>query len=157
MIPEPLHPAVVHFPIVLMFVFSVFAVIATLRTARRPNRRMWVAPTLLAAALALAAYVSVRTGEAQEERVEQVVLESRIEAHEENAELFMRVAFIALAAALLGFVRGKIGNIARFTASVASLVLIGVGILVGSSGGELVYRHGAAQVYTDTQSGASQP
>ena len=54
MLPNPLHPAIVHFPVVLAFLLPIFALGAlwAIRRGARP-RRAWAIP--LAASLALAA------------------------------------------------------------------------------------------------------
>src|SRR5512146_2865702 len=67
MLPNPLHPAIVHFPIVLAFLLPIFsfgALWAIRRGAR--FRRAWGIPLALSAALALSSWVAVETGEGQE-------------------------------------------------------------------------------------------
>ena len=98
---NPLHPAVVHFPVVLAFLLPLFVAggFWALRRGVAP-RRAWLLPTIVAGAIAVSAWVSVETGEAQDERVERVVSESAIEAHEELAEAFLATsAAIALISA----------------------------------------------------------
>ena len=149
MLPNPLHPAVVHFPVVLAFLLPLFVAggFWALRRGVAP-RRAWLLPTIVAGAIAVSAWVSVETGEAQDERVERVVSESAIEAHEELAEAFLATsAAIALisAAGLLG---GFTGRFARFATVAGSLALVVVVTQVGHTGGQLVYRYGAASAYT---------
>ena len=69
MLLDPLHPAVVHFPVVLAFLLPLFAAGAlwAIRRGAAP-RRAWLLPIAGAAALALSAWVAVETGEAQTER-----------------------------------------------------------------------------------------
>ena len=47
-----------------------------------------------------------------------------------------------------GLVRGSIGMIARSAAAVASIALIAGVTYVGHTGGELVYKYGAASAFT---------
>jgi hypothetical protein len=101
----------------------------------------------LAAALVLASWIAVQTGEQQEERVEEVVTETALETHEEAAELFLLLAWAALVVAAAGFTPGVVGGSARVVCVVLALVVLAAGWRVGNSGGELVYRHGAAQAY----------
>ena len=70
----PLHPLVVHFPIVLTFLLpiSVLAALWVIRKGTTP-RRAWAVPVALAAALSLSAFAAVETGENEEDRVERVV------------------------------------------------------------------------------------
>jgi uncharacterized membrane protein len=149
MIPDPLHPAVVHFPIVLAVLFPLF-VGGALWSMRRGTRarRAWLLPTVVAAALAGSAWLSVETGESQADRVERVVGERTMEAHEELAETFLTVAVVVAALAAAGLAAGLIGRTARVLTAVGSLALVGVVIPVGHTGGQLVYRHGAASAYT---------
>ena len=83
MLPDPLHPALVHFPIVLMFLLPLAALAALWYRRRYPERRgAWVLTTALAGALTLSAWVAVETGEGDEEKVEGVVPEASLETHE---------------------------------------------------------------------------
>ena len=52
------------------------------------------------------------------------------------------------AIALFGLVGGMPGKAARAITGVGSLVLIGLVARVGHSGGQLVYKYGAASAYT---------
>lgn len=86
MLPNPLHPAVVHFPMVLVVLLPIFAA-GALWVIRRGShaRRSWAIPLLLSAALAGSAYLALQTGGAEEERVEAVVSEAALHEHEEAA------------------------------------------------------------------------
>jgi uncharacterized membrane protein len=148
MLPEPLHPAVVHFPIVLAVLLPIFAAggLWAIRRGVAPIRA-WALPTALAAALAASAWVALETGEAQEDRVERVVAERVLHQHEEAAERFLVLAGIVLLMAGAGLVHGRIGSAARYAATVGTLVLLVSGYQVGDAGGRLVYEHGAASAY----------
>ena len=60
----PLHPLVVHFPIVLAVLLPISAAVAlwAIRKGTTP-RRAWAVPVIMAVALALSALVAVKTGE----------------------------------------------------------------------------------------------
>lgn len=148
MLPDPLHPALVHFPIVLMVLLPI-AAIGALWAIRRGTapRKAWALPVAFAAGLTLSAWVSAQSGEAQEERVEDVVGEAAIHDHEEAADRFLVFSAVVLGITAVGMARGKAGQIARGTAAAAALALTAAGYQVGHSGGELVYRHGAASAY----------
>lgn len=155
MLPDPLHPAVVHFPLVFMMVLPVVGAGAVWAMRRgTPARRAWAVPALLAAALALSAWGAVRTGEAQEERVEDVVAAAPFAAHEAAAERFLALAAIVLLVTGAGFAPGATGRAARGLAVVGAIGLVAIGVQAGHTGGQLVYRHGAASAYAPVPRGA---
>lgn len=147
-IPNPLHPAVVHFPIVfaVLLPFIAAGALWAIRRGTTP-RRAWLFPLALAAALTLSAIVAVKSGQAQENRVENIVGERPVHGHEEAAELFLVLSGLLLAVAVVGLAPGLVGRAARIVATVGTLGVLGAGYQVGASGGELVYHHGAASVY----------
>jgi hypothetical protein len=125
MLPDPLHPAVVHLA------------------------RAWAGIVLLQALLVGSAWLAMETGEREEERVERVVAERHIEDHEEAAERFLWVAGVALVALAAGLLPAGAGRAGRLVGTAAALGVLAAGVAVGHSGGELVYRHGAASAYVD--------
>jgi hypothetical protein len=151
--PHPLHPAVVHFAIVFAILLPISAVGALWATRRGARvRPAWAFPFGLALALTLAAFGAVRTGEAEEDRVETVVGEAILHEHEEAGERFLVLAGVLTLIAATGFVGGIVGTAGRGITVVGSVVLAAAAFQVGAMGGELVYRHGAAAVYTGTAS-----
>lgn len=140
MLPSPLHPAVVHFPIVLMLLLPLGA-LGGLWAIRKgtPPFRAWAGPVALAIALTVSAWAAVETGESQEEQVERRVSEQALQAHEESAERFLVLSGIVLAISTVGLARGVVGRIARPVATIAAVALVAVGYAVGHSGGQLVY------------------
>ena len=113
--------------------------------------RAWALPLLIAAALSASSYVALQTGEQGEERVESVVPETALHAHEEAAERFLVVGLVVLGIAALGLLRGGVGTAARALSIAGSIAVVVAGVQVGAAGGVLVYRHNAASVYaTDT-------
>lgn len=154
MLPNPLHPALVHFPIVLMVLLPISAAVAlwAIRRGVQPTRA-WLVPTAFALGLALSAWVAVETGEGQEERVEQVVSEQAIDTHAEAAERFLLLSVAMAGLVAVGLLRNRAGSAARVVTVFAAAGLMVAGYQVGHSGGELVYRHGAASAYA-RQNGA---
>jgi uncharacterized membrane protein len=149
MIPEPLHPALVHFPIALAILlpFGVLAALFVIRRGARP-RPVWAGLVIAAAILFGSAFASVKTGEAQEELVEDVLAsEQPLHDHEESAERFLILAGVVLALSPLGLLSGRAGSAGRAAMAVGSVALFAAIWPVGESGGDLVYRHGAAQAH----------
>jgi uncharacterized membrane protein len=155
-LPNPLHPAVVHFPIVLTFLLPLFAIgaLIAIRRGARPLRA-WSLPLAVGAALTLSSWVAVETGEDQDERVERVVGNAPLEAHEEAAEMFLTLSGVLLLVSATGLVRGVVGRAGRITSTLGAIALVIAAAQVGHSGGELVYRHGAASAYVPNPTGAS--
>jgi uncharacterized membrane protein len=150
----PLHPLVVHFPIVLSILLpiSVIAALWAIRKGSTP-RRAWALPLVAAAALTASAWVAVETGESEEDRVERVVSENAIHGHEEAAERFMVLSGVLLLVAGAGLLPRTAGQAARLVTAVGALGLVAAGVQVGHSGGTLVYRHGAASAYANAAGG----
>lgn len=147
----PLHPLVVHFPIVLAVLLPLSALV-TLWAIRKgaTARRAWLVPLGVAAALTVSAWVATQTGEDQEDRVERVVSENALHGHEEAGEQFLWLSGILVVVAGAGLLSGRAGRLARVATAVGAVALVASAVQVGHSGGELVYRHGAASAYTDT-------
>lgn len=156
MLPNPLHPAVVHFPIVLAFLLPLFAIgaLVAIRKGARA-RRAWSLPLAIGAALTLSSWVAVETGEDQDERVERVVSEQPLETHEERAELFLTLSGVVLLVSATGLAGGVVGRAGRITATAGAFALVVAGAMVGHSGGELVYKHGAASAYAPNPAASS--
>jgi len=161
MIPEPLHPAIVHFPIVLAVLLPIAAAAAVVAIHRGASVvPTWTPVVVLAVLLAGSAWAAVETGKDEEERVEVVVPEAAIEDHEEAAELFLPLSAGVLGLIGLGLLKGGRGRTMRYVATVGAIGLLAQGIRVGHSGGELVYVHGAASAYgsgVNSSSGSRMP
>lgn len=158
MLPEPLHPAVVHFPIVLTVLLPIFAAGALWAIHRgvKPTRA-WAVPLALAAALTLSAFVAVETGESQEERVESVVSGQILHTHEEAGKRFLVLAGVLTLVMGTGLLAGRAGVAARGLGTVGAIALVAAAVQVGAAGGELVYRHGAAAAYAAAATSPDQP
>ena len=148
MIPNPLHPAVVHFPIVFMTFLPLVTAFVLWRLHDGARLRTWGWVVLTGALVVGSGMVAKETGEDQAERVERVVPEAAVDAHEEAADLFVAVAWAVLGLSLVGFVPGLAGRSARVVTFLGTLALGYAGWRVGDLGGKLVYQHGAASAYT---------
>ncbi len=142
--PSPLHPAVVHFPIVLILLGTLVALPAAV-TPRWHLR--WIAAALLAIG-ALGALIASTTGEQDGEAIEhQPQVSALLDQHEDWAE---RTQGFSLGAGVLAVVAAA--ATLRWPRAARGLGLAGAAVAViasfcvfrtGHYGGQLVYRHGA--------------
>jgi uncharacterized membrane protein len=144
------HPKLVHVPMALGVLMPLVAGGLLLAWWRKwLPRRAWLLAVGLQVLLVGSGALALRTGEAEEDRVERIVAERVIEQHEEAAEAFVWasagvLAVMVLAAAL----RSQRSSLSMATAaSVGTLLVLGLGYRTGQAGGALVYQHGAAQAY----------
>ncbi|HET9039854.1 MAG TPA: DUF2231 domain-containing protein [Gemmatimonadales bacterium] len=154
MLPDPLHPAIVHFPIVFMLLLPLigFGALYAIRRGSHP-RLAWGLPVAFAAGLAASTWLAVETGESQEEKVEEVVAEPALNAHEESAERFLWLSGALLLLTGAGLLKGRLGGTARVAATIGSVGLAALGAQVGHTGGKLVYQYGAASAYAQAGGG----
>lgn len=157
MLPEPLHPVLVHFPIVLTTLLLPVGVLAAIASYRRPGRRPWLPMVALASLTLGAALIAQQAGEREEDRVEPWVGETAIEHHEERAARFVWSLGAVFGLSLVGFVSGGVGRAARWLTVAAVLPAAASLFLVGESGGDLVYKHGAAAAYAESPPGQPVP
>lgn len=150
MLPDPLHPALVHFPIALavLLPLAALAALVAIRGGTKPLGA-WTVVVALSGLLTVSAWLAVQTGEAQEEVVEEIVPRSAIHGHEESGEQFLWLSVAALLVTTVGLATGRAGRVGRMAGAAMAVVLLVAGVRVGDSGGELVYEHGAANAYVD--------
>lgn len=151
------HPKLIHVPMALAVLMPLVAGGLLLAWWRRwLPWRGWTVAIALQAILLGSGILALRTGEAQEHRVEQVVPEAAIEQHEEAAEAFVWASGGVLAVMLLAGALGsrRAGLPLAAAATLGTLVVTGLGYRTGEAGGRLVYQHGAAQAYVPTAEAA---
>jgi uncharacterized membrane protein len=142
------HPKVVHLPMALAVLMPLVSGGILFSWWRGwLDRRVWVVVVLLQAVLVGSGIVAMNTGEREEERVEQIVAERHIEAHEEAAEVFVwaSAALLLLMAAPVVLPEGRARRVVSLGAFVGTLIVLGLGYDTGQAGGKLVYEHGAAR------------
>ena len=145
------HPKLAHLPVALAVLMPLVTGGVLLAWWRGWfDRRVWVLVFALQAVLVGSGALAMNTGEKEEERVEQVVAEQHIEAHEEAAEVFVWAsgAVLLLMAAPLVLPNGRTRQALLLGGFLGTLVVFGLGYSAGEAGGRLVYEYGAAQVYT---------
>ena len=144
------HPKVVHLPMALAVLLPAVSGSLLLAIWRGwLDRRAWAGVFVMQAVLLGSGALAMNTGEREEDRVEEVVPEAQIEAHEEAAELFVWAsgAVLLLTALPLVFRKERIWQAASLGAFLGTLLVFGFGYRAGEAGGKLVYEYGAAQVY----------
>ncbi len=151
----PLHPLLVHFPIVLGIILP-FAGLFFWWTIKRDilPKKFWSVVVAIALVYSVSAWVASEVGEEDEEKVEKVVYEEIIEEHEEAGERLVWIAGGLLLISLAGIVFKKSDH-ARMALVVLSAAAIIPLALVGHSGGELVYKYGAAVAHVPAETKAS--
>lgn len=153
----PFHPLVVHFPIALTFLLPVLMVVFTLmiKSYKMPPKS-WLIILGLQFILVGSGYLSLKTGENEEDLVERVVSKTLIHEHEETAEVFVGVTVIALVLSVAAFfIKKEIQVPIKLGVAFISLIACFMAYKTGKLGGELVYKHGAASAYinaSETQS-----
>ena len=159
MLPDPLHPAIVHLPIALAVLIPAFSILgAGLIYKTLLPARSWALIILLQASLFGSGWIAFETGEHEEDRVEHIVAEDLIEEHEEAAEGFLLLAGLGLLTSGAGLFSERRGTMGRILGSVVSVAVLASAFSVGHTGGELVYKHGAANAYiegTGAEAGAA--
>lgn len=159
LLPNPLHPAVVHFPIVLLLLGAVVAIVAVFW---RKNG----VPALAAALLVLGAlgtWAAVQSGESDGGLIENSSpqINGLIDAHETWAKRTLVISILAAFASGGTVLAARWPWAARAVAVVAALLSIAAAYGVyetGHRGGALVYRHAAGvEIATTTTSVTADP
>lgn len=160
---ESLHPMVVHFPIALLMVAPLFAVLTLIFPKGRLS--MGLAALVLMLLGTCATYVAFATGEANESRADGVArAEAVLEAHEEAAEL-TRIVFTLLTAIYATILLLPVAlkrDLPRASSMVVGLAFLllyagGVTLLVevGHQGARLVHEFGIHAAMDQTNDGTS--
>jgi uncharacterized membrane protein len=142
-IPDPLHPAVVHFPIGLMFLGTLFSIL-TIFTRRGALPQFAALILILAAA---GAQLAVITGGEETDDVVQRMPESRplIYRHAEWGELMRNVAVAAACSAVVAVAFFKAQTFRQVMAFVTTIIAASAcycAFEALQSGAEMVYHHG---------------
>lgn len=156
----PIHPLLVHIPLVVGVTAALLAVVlwAAIASHYLHYRAWWIVVALYVGAFG-GAFMAVRTGHAEHEKVEDVLVhEQPLHEHEEDGERYELALGIIAALSLLTavtFTNRKWGmRLAGLTAA-GGVVIVWFALVAGHTGGRLVYREGAASYYVNPQSGST--
>lgn len=157
-LPDPLHPAIVHFPVVLILFGALGAVIAVFW---RKHDVPLLAGLLLGCG-ALGAWVALETGQSDGGLLETLSpqAEALLESHENWAERTLVLSAVAAAAALGAAGLVRFPRTARVLAIAAALTAVIASYAVyetGHRGGALVFRHSAGVNVASPTAPASSP
>jgi uncharacterized membrane protein len=155
-IPQPLHPAIVHFPIVLIFLGAVLSALTII--TRRGALPQFAAVILILAAGA--AQLAVNTGGDQADEVVKRMPQAKrlILVHAEWGEWVRTTAVIAAISAVLALAFYRFTRFRRFLAIVTTLIAGAAcycAIQAGQHGGNMVYHHGVGVEATASDTGAT--
>lgn len=105
----------------------------------------------LTAFATIGAFAASQSGEREEKPVKAIVGRDRVHEHEEAGEKFALAMAATLGLALAGGLvrREGLRTGLQAAATLASVVTLGLGVRAGQLGGELVYKHGAADAFRE--------
>jgi uncharacterized membrane protein len=141
----PLHPAIVHLPLGLAAIAPLAAAAIGLAVWKSLlTKRSWAIVVALQAIVFLGGIAALKTGEQEEERVEERVAEQTIKRHEELGERFVWAAGATLAVSGAALVLASPAATAGLMAAttLATVLTAGLGYQVGHAGGAIVYGAG---------------
>jgi uncharacterized membrane protein len=142
-LPDPLHPAIVHFPIVLLLIGAAGAVVSVF--TERWNVRKWTALLLIGGALG--AFAATWSGNQAKETVGTLTesAETLLDNHEELAETARNIAifagFVGLVSAFVKL-KGSLRHMPTVATAVLSLICVCYIVAAAHLGGKMVYQHG---------------
>jgi len=144
-LPTPLHPAIVHLPIVLTFLGTLFALVSII------TRRLWL-PLYTAIVLVLAALgaqFAVATGDAQDPLFDTLSTEQKqlVEEHSNWGENGRTALIVTAVLSLIALGLHRFGSGRRVVAvltALAALVACFFILRAAQLGGHLVFQHGIA-------------
>lgn len=148
----PLHPALVHIPLGLVFVmpFLILLFWFFIHKGWLP-KKVWIIAIICQIMVFGSGLIAMETGEHDEEIVEKVVPENIIETHEEKAETFVWISgFITLLLFSLIAAPDRFSNLSKVVSLIAVLINLILAMDLGHSGGELVYKHNAASAHINS-------
>ena len=149
----PFHPVIVHLPIALTIILPVLILVfAFLIKSNKMSTQAWLVIIGLQLATTVTGYIALESGEDEEALVQKVVDKKLIHHHEESAEIFVGSTVLALVLSVaVFFLRKELQFPIHLVVCLVSLISCYLVYETGGTGGELVYRHGAAGAYVKTE------
>lgn len=148
----PFHPVIIHFPLAITFILPVLVLVFALFIKNNKMApKAWLIIIGLQLFTTVTGYISLESGEKEEDAVEKVVEKKFIHEHEEAAEIFVGSTVLALVIGIAAFfVKRELQFILQMVIVAISLVSCFLAYRTGKLGGELIYQHGAAAAYGPT-------
>ncbi len=145
----PLHPILVHFPIALSFLLPILALVfAFFIKTKKMNSSMWAIIMGLHLFTVGMGYLSLETGETEEDTVVKIVDKDLIADHEKYAEIYVGVTVLATVLSVVAFfIQANLQMYLQLANVVVLVIAAFFAYETGEHGGELVYKHGAARAY----------
>lgn len=145
----PFHPVMVHFPIALSFILPILILVfAFMIKSQKMSHQAWLVIIGLQIVTTVTGYVALDSGEKEEHQVATVMDKKHIHHHEESAEIFVGSTVLALVISIAAyFLRKEIQFYLHLGICLMAMISCYLVYQTGSSGGELVYRYGAANAY----------
>lgn len=138
-LPDPLHPAVIHFPIAL----SLIAVLFDLVSRHRRAAALEPAGAVLMTLAAVGGIVATLTGDAaHDEAVVPRAAAALLERHEELGELAMWALIVLAVARVALALWRRFRGVAAAAYLLAAAAVAALVAYQGHVGGQLVFRHG---------------
>ncbi len=149
----PVHPLIVHIPLVITFILPILIIVFALMIHKnKMSANSWLIVIGLQLTVVAMGYISLETGETEEHNVKKVVSKKLIHAHEEAAEVFVGVSVLALVLSIGSlFLKKEIAFPVKLVISLITLLAGYLAFQTGELGGELVYKHGAANAYVNAE------
>lgn len=156
----PLHPALVHIPLGAAFLSPLLMVALIFLIWKKVlPKKSWALAVALQAVIVAGGFVAMNAGERDEKPVKKILNKSLIHEHEEKAEVFVwtSAGVLGLSAAALFVPAGPMLAAGTILSTVGAAGALGLALQTGHSGGELVFRYGAARAFEASSSLEVQP
>ncbi|MCB0376962.1 MAG: hypothetical protein KDD33_00590 [Bdellovibrionales bacterium] len=146
----PYHPMVVHLPIALAIIIPILSLFLWgAIKCKKASAKSWGILVVLTALYLVSSLAAVKSGEFDEDLVEDKIGKKLVHEHEERGEKIPWVAGVLLIAYTVTYVTGRSKlSWTHKLCTVLSIAAVYPIILAGHSGGQLVYKHGAASAHT---------
>jgi uncharacterized membrane protein len=145
----PLHPIIVHFPIAIGMIAPLLILLIWMGIHRWSwPMRTWSIVVLVNLILVVSSVAALKTGEQDEDKVESYVTKQAFEDHEELGEKLPWLFAALMVVSAIPFVIPKQKKLFMTATLILSSASIAPIVVVGHTGGKLVYEQGAANAHT---------